>query len=68
MYDFANAAYFLQHVLYPILVDITMSHLNSGFDLKGKSIQNCYVFTYIKIVSHLEGSQGENCTHYMAMY
>ena len=47
-----------------------MSHLNAGFDLNGKSIQNCYVFTLFEIVRHLEGGQGDNCHHYIciAMY
>ena len=45
-----------------------MSHLNAGFDLNGKSIQNCYVFTLFEIVRHLEGGQGDNCHHYITMY
>ena len=47
---------------------LTVSHLNAGFDLNGKSIQNCYVVTLFEIVCHLEGGQGGNCCHYITRY
>ena len=46
----------------------TISHINAGFDLNGKSIQNWYVFTLFEIVCHLEGGQGNNCGLYITMY
>ena len=52
----------------PTSPDITISHLNAGFDLNGKSIQNLYVFTLFEIVCYLEGGQGGNCHHYIARY
>ena len=45
-----------------------MSPLNAGFDLNGKSIQICYVFTLFEMVCYLDGGQGENCDLYMTMY
>ena len=38
------------------------------FSPKCQSIQNCYVFTLLEMVCHLEGGQGDNCEHYMARY
>ena len=47
---------------------LTLTHLNAGFDLNGKSIPSCYVVTISCMVTHKEGGQGGHCGHYMARY
>ena len=48
--------------------NLTISHLNAGFDLNGNRIQNCYFFTLFEIVRHQDCGQGDNCSPYLTMY